>query len=532
VTDTDFITDISLNTNKPPLLTAQFGSASPLNPANAPQGPWAALITTTPHPTHPAHPPHPSAHRPTGSASNPDSETSEIRQEPIEDHIVCDKPESTGYTDVMRFKDLDVSTVLAQAEKLRANVGSFHDALHRLSRQQEVATSVSTFNGWLTGAGFCALTGLAAYGMLTRMSFKKGTLVYSLVGAFVQMAGCGVAAVRAENTLSDLRLEKTMTTAFLTSVESKLALVENAIANAGFYKSLVDESQYASGKYFATRCHLFSNLYRLTPTQRNDLESLKSHLGALRPLPLDLNTGLAVEIAALTVFTSNSIENAGLPLFETELLIKGLTCPEHTDPVRFVQTWTHARALAIVIEWVKKGLKRQDLRPHHLTALHSALMAEEPGALPGTYRQEIAMISSAPDQVLATPGEIESLVKDAFTYLTTTYDDEIEALVNFHQMLIRIHPFADGNGRVCRLVCTFLALAAGYAGFAITGSRDEYFAAIREWETDPARFGTFIVDQLTEMGKFYDAAYKRGEKRRASKERKAAFRAFFRSGME
>jgi hypothetical protein len=74
--------------------------------------------------------------------------------------------------------------------------------------------------------------------------------------------------------------------------------------------------------------------------------------------------------------------------------------------------------------------------------------------------------------------------------------------------------------------------AGGYVGFAITGSRDEYFSVIHEWDKDLSAFGKFIVNQLTEMGKVYDMAYKRVERSRVRKERKLAFRAFFRLGLE
>jgi hypothetical protein len=98
--------------------------------------------------------------------------------------------------------------VSAQEQALHANVRKFEESLNRISHQETVATSIASLNGWLTGAWIGALTVLAGYGIFSNMSFRNRTLAYSLLGASAQIAGCGVAAVRAENSLVDLRFEK------------------------------------------------------------------------------------------------------------------------------------------------------------------------------------------------------------------------------------------------------------------------------------------------------------------------------------
>jgi hypothetical protein len=77
---------------------------------------------------------------------------------------------------------------------------------------------------------------------------------------------------------------------------------------------------------------------------------------------MDVATALTVEIATLTIYHSNRIENVGLGLSETEIIIKGIFCPGGRQSMsRFLETWTHAKALAIVIEYLRTGLTRHTI---------------------------------------------------------------------------------------------------------------------------------------------------------------------------
>ena len=127
---------------------------------------------------------------------------------------------------------------------------------------------------------------------------------------------------------------------------------------------------------------------------------------------------------------------------------------------------------------------------------------------PGMYRKYPAFVASNPDQVLASPPEIESLVEGVFQYINESRHHHLQIIANVHAWLVRIHPFADGNGRVIPLVATFLALSSRYTGIAFTGETDEYFAAIRHWDKDPQVFGSLVVQELEKMSKVYIKAYR------------------------
>ena len=65
----------------------------------------------------------------------------------------------------------------------------------------------------------------------------------------------------------------------------------------------------------------------------------------------------------------------------------------------------------------------------------------------------------------------------------STLDEIIRALAVVHVELVLIHPFREGNGRLARLVATFMSLQAGLPPLDFTGirgtKRTEYFGAVR-----------------------------------------------------
>jgi Fic family protein len=154
-------------------------------------------------------------------------------------------------------------------------------------------------------------------------------------------------------------------------------------------------------------------------------------------------------------------------------------------------------------------------------------MAEDVNAKPGVYRTNMAYLATNPSTILALPPEIPALMERVVDYLNSSSDHDIEVLVNFHMYASFVHPFSDGNGRIIRLVCTFLALSAGYAGFPITkAGREEYLDALRLWEAEPQKFGTLVVEELLQMLPLYERAQKKAAEGNDSRKRTRAFSLF------
>ena len=80
--------------------------------------------------------------------------------------------------------------------------------------------------------------------------------------------------------------------------------------------------------------------------------------------------------------------------------------------------------------------------------IHKIMMEDEEDVLAGEYRK---LPVFAGYHTFAPAGYIERYIEDAvFRFHETKKDDLMIAATNLFGSLINIHPFADGDGRICR----------------------------------------------------------------------------------
>ena len=460
-----------------PFVGAKFGSASPLRPElHASRG-----------------------LRPGSSASTASVDTDDLFWSGTEIQFA-----EKLIRDIQSIETGPVETELQDIEK---ELKAFKAKIAASSAESRTYERLSMLWGWATVTGMSAIALLA--GLKISRMVRTEIVASSLAATLAATIGFGYLAVRAEKNQLGVDSEASLFEQFLPTLDQKKAERLNILAVKAFYGPLntIKMKEYLSGAFFDTRASLFCKKFKLTTTQEVHIDGIKEALDAMPPLPTDIATALAIEIASLTVYHSNNIENAGLGISETEIIVKGIFCPPGQSTMsRFLETWTHCKALALVIDYVRSGLGRENLRPSHFRAIHAALMAETPSACPGTWRKESVFISGNPTQVLATPPEIDALVNQVFEYANSSKDHDIEIMINVHSWLARIHPFVDGNGRSIRLVMVFLAMSGGFPGVAFTCGASKYFSTIRAWDNSPNEFGRLVVEELDIMFDAYKKA--------------------------
>jgi Fic family protein len=83
------------------------------------------------------------------------------------------------------------------------------------------------------------------------------------------------------------------------------------------------------------------------------------------------------------------------------------------------------------------------------------LVSPETNAIhPNRYRQSTVQIGA---HICPDPAQVPSLVSELF-YKTNSISNPIIKAIYFHHELIRIHPFADGNGRVTRIAKNWMLM--------------------------------------------------------------------------
>ena len=119
----------------------------------------------------------------------------------------------------------------------------------------------------------------------------------------------------------------------------------------------------------------------------------------------------------------------------------------------------------------------------------------------GEYRKSPVF---AGHHIFAPAGHIERYMEDAiFRFHETKKDDPIMAATNLFGNIINIHPFEDGNGRICRLIlahvliqmkcCLFPVILSSFHG----RDRRHYIRAVKRCNENPSMLYTMIVTSLT-----------------------------------
>ena len=117
--------------------------------------------------------------------------------------------------------------------------------------------------------------------------------------------------------------------------------------------------------------------------------------------------------------------------------------------------------------------------------------------LVGEYRKSPAFSGY---HIFTSAGHIERYMEDAiFRFHETKKDDPIMAARNLFGNIINIHPFEDGNGRICRLILAHVLIQMKCCLFPVILSsfhrrgRRHYIRAVKMFDRKPSMLYTMIV---------------------------------------
>ena len=212
----------------------------------------------------------------------------------------------------------------------------------------------------------------------------------------------------------------------------------------------------------------------------------------LAGLDRDLRHGLAAEIRTLWTHHSTALEGNTLTLGETAfvlqegLTVSGRSLKDHQDVVG------HARAIDLVYAIIdqRRTLVADDL--HHL---HRAIQAEvvvDTFAPVGRWKVEAngttALLSSGETrwhddaQVVQVPALIDRWLQRMEDARRLGIGDRLDVYTDLHLGFTAIHPYADGNGRLARLLANIPIIEGGEPPVLIPlERRRDYLIAMGDW---------------------------------------------------
>jgi Fic family protein len=193
---------------------------------------------------------------------------------------------------------------------------------------------------------------------------------------------------------------------------------------------------------------------------RTDL--LKNRLENLRPLHPETITSLREWYDVRLTYTSNAIEGNTLDERETAMVLQyGLT--SGNKPLKdYEEAVDHKNALDFVYEIAsrpEKTISEQDV-----LNIHGLVMQKTGGEAAGKYRDGQVVIGGT-DLRLPTPNEVPQYMNEFFEWLENTRSTDMHPVslaAEAHYRLVRIHPFADGNGRTARLLMNLILTQEGF----------------------------------------------------------------------
>ena len=202
--------------------------------------------------------------------------------------------------------------------------------------------------------------------------------------------------------------------------------------------------------------------------------------------PLKVSLLRNAKVRAITY--SNQIEGNTLSEEQVSELVTKKKKDMSDDEVREVQNYADALDYAEKLAIDPRPLKVSDFRDLQRLITDELIQKGQLGRL---RTIPVSIVNAATGDIVDSCPEPHNL-KEATDDLWKWLDDTKEAnpflrAFAFHFMAVAVHPFADGNGRTCRLMQHLLLLKSGEeivryvpSETAIMYNRDEYYKVIRQ----------------------------------------------------
>jgi Fic family protein len=212
----------------------------------------------------------------------------------------------------------------------------------------------------------------------------------------------------------------------------------------------------------------------------------------LAGLDRDLRTGLAAEIRALWTHTSTALEGNTLTLGDTAfvlqegLTVSGKSLKDHQEVIG------HAKAIDLVYAIIdqRRRVTADDLHQIH-RAVQTELVMDAFNPV-GRWKVEnngtTALLSTGTSQWhdYAKPEHVPVLMENWLEMLAVARrqkpDDPLIAYTDLHLGFTTVHPYADGNGRMARLLANIPVIENGEPPILIPQElRRDYITRMGDW---------------------------------------------------
>ena len=220
----------------------------------------------------------------------------------------------------------------------------------------------------------------------------------------------------------------------------------------------------------------------------------KAHLfkKVVSKIPLEYLEKYDFSFAIDYAHNSTAIEGNTLSLMETKLVLEDKIAIGGKKLREIYEVVNHQKAFELIKEKISAGIA---LDTNLVKQIHSTLMDNI--FIGGIYRDGPVRITGAsftPPYGDEMYRELQMFYAD-FGWMKDR--DPIEYAAWTHAEFVRIHPFADGNGRTSRIIMNYQLMSAGLLPISIqAGDRLEYYSTLEEYAINKnlTPFIEFVAD--------------------------------------
>ena len=235
---------------------------------------------------------------------------------------------------------------------------------------------------------------------------------------------------------------------------------------------------------------------------QTNCEFYKAKINALWPLSNEALVQVKEYYKIGLTYASNALEGNTLSLVETKVVLEdGITIGG--KPLKdHYETVGHAKAFDEIINLSKNTTFTEN----DIKILHKLFYEKIDNEKAGKYRTSQVIITGS-DVELPKPEELDEKMHEFILQLPKLKAElhPVEYAAMVHIIFVNIHPFADGNGRVARLLMNLALLQSGYNIVVIPPVvRADYISALQKTNNgNNADFINFISEMVLESQKEY-----------------------------
>lgn len=204
--------------------------------------------------------------------------------------------------------------------------------------------------------------------------------------------------------------------------------------------------------------------FTLTPKLLTNLTEIERYYGQLEGIRIPQQLQLNLERTNLiqSSYASNSIEGNPLSAGEVTNLLLNDRIPTNRSEKEIVNYYSILKSL--------DDKKNETLNLSLIINMHKDLLNGVDDKIKGQIRSvPIVVGRRQPDQIIIKHNppfhdrkSIENALNDLTNWISITKDSPILKAGIFHHEFVYLHPFEDGNGRVCRLLTALILLSNSY----------------------------------------------------------------------